>query len=122
MFKACSRCGKIHKVGYECPKAKRIFRSGEERKLRSTNRWKEKSIEIREAANYLCEVCRDQGIYTYTDLEVHHITKVKDDESLLLDNDNLICLCSPHHWQADNDQLDSEYLRQLARKREENKP
>ena len=78
-----------------------------------------KSQEIRERAHHLCEVCKDQGIFTYEDLEVHHIIKIKDDQSRVLDNDNLICLCQEHHKQADNNEIDVDYLRRLAQVREE---
>ena len=120
MYRACPYCGRIHPVGYICPKkSKRIYNGGEERKLRSTNAWTKKSKEIREKAQGLCEVCRDKGIYTYTSLEVHHIEKVRDDKSKLLDNYNLICLCVEHHKMADNGKLDATYLKKLAKKREE---
>lgn len=116
-YKACSRCGKIHDSNYKC-NVNRVYQGGEERRLRSTNAWKDKSLEIRNKASYLCEVCRDQGIYTYNNLEVHHIVKVKDNKDLLLDNYNLICLCTEHHKQADNNELDQDYLRKLAERRE----
>ena len=121
MYKACKYCGRIHPFGYICRKKPKrtIYRGGEERKLRSTNAWTKKSKEIREKAQGLCEVCRDKGAYTYTSLEVHHIEKVRDDKSKLLDNYNLICLCVEHHKQADNGKIDKEYLRKLARKREQ---
>jgi len=118
MFKSCSKCGKIHPTSYVCNANKRIYVGGEERKLRSKNKWTEKSKEIRERANHLCEVCRDEGKYIYNDLEVHHITKVKDDSSKLLDNENLICLCQFHHKEADKGALDIDYLRRLATERE----
>ena len=118
MYKACSKCGKIHPRNYVCGEARRLFQGGEDRKLRSRWKWTQKSREIRERAHHLCEVCKDQGIITYDDIEVHHIVKVKDDESLLLDNYNLICLCAPHHHLADTNQIDSEYLRALVVKRE----
>lgn len=118
MYKACSKCGKIHAYNYIC-ETKRRFSGGEERKLRSRWSWTQKSKEIREKANYLCEVCKAQGIITYDDIEVHHITKVKDDESLLLDNYNLICLCAPCHYKADHNQIDQHFLKELARQREE---
>ena len=35
MFKSCSRCGKIHDSKYRC-NVNRVFRGGEERKLRAT--------------------------------------------------------------------------------------
>ena len=121
MFKSCSRCGRIHQVGHECPKPKRIFTTTEERKLRSKWKWTEKSREIRDKANHLCEVCRDKGEITYDDIEVHHIRKLRDDEGGLLDNYNLIVLCQEHHKQADRNEIDIDYLMRLAKKREESK-
>ena len=120
MFKVCHRCGKIHASNFVCEAGKqpRRYSGGTERVLRSSYKWTEKSKEIRERANYLCEVCRDEGVLTYDGLEVHHIIKVKDDEDLLLDNNNLICLCTAHHKQADNNELDRKYLQDLARQRE----
>lgn len=117
MYKSCSRCGKIHDTRFKC-NAGRVYTGGQERKLRSSYAWTKKSEEIREKANWLCEVCRDRGVYTYDGLEVHHITKLSDDSSKLLDNNNLVCLCVEHHKQADNGEIDADYLRQLARHRE----
>ena len=119
MFKSCSKCGKIHDSKYKCKQAPVRYREiDNERHLRSSNRWKRKSIDIRKKANYLCEVCKDIGIYTYDNLEVHHITKVTQDESKLLDDSNLICLCQEHHKKADNNEIDADYLRALAEIRE----
>lgn len=117
MFKSCSRCGKIHKQGEPCPVRYKCTATDESR-LRNTNAWHKKSLEIREKANYLCEVCKDGGLYTYNSLEVHHITKLKDNPNGLLDDLNLICLCVTHHKQADNNEIDKDYLKQLARHRE----
>lgn len=128
MLKSCSKCGKIHPSNYVCSKGK-IYRGGEERKLRHTNAWKQKSIEIRNKANNMCEVCKDKGLYTkdglitrqsIDSLEVHHITKIREDKTSLLDNYNLVCLCQFHHKQADNNKIDASYLRQLAKAREKN--
>lgn len=117
MYKACSRCGKIHKAGYHCI-THREYKRDNTRQLRSTYKWTLKSQDIRERANYLCEVCRDQGIYNYKDIEVHHIVKVGDDETKLLDDDNLICLCQYHHKQADKGDIDRDYLTKLAQARD----
>ena len=87
--------------------------------MRSRFAWTKKSEEIREKAQYLCEVCRDQGKITYESLEVHHITPLREDSTLLLENNNLVCLCIEHHKQADNSELDRDYLRKLAEYREE---
>ena len=117
MFKACGKCGKIHKENYKCTAGK-IYQGGDERKLRSKYSWTLKSAEIRERANYLCEVCKDKGVIRYDNIEVHHIIKVKSDREKVLDNLNLICLCQEHHKQADKGELDIDYLISLAKKRE----
>ena len=121
MMKACSKCGKIHPYNYQC-QTKRIYVRDDERKLRSKYSWTQKSQEIRERANHLCEVCRDRGIYTYDNIQVHHIVKLKDDKSGLLDDNNLICLCLSHHQQADDGKIDVEYLKELVERRENNPP
>ena len=118
VWKCCSRCGKIHTQGFTCHAGKRIYRGGSERAMRSTYKWTEKSKDIRDKAHYLCEVCKAEGRLTYEGVEVHHITKVKDNTDLLLDDYNLICLCTTHHHAADHNQIDKEYLLSLARQRE----
>ena len=121
MFKACSKCGKIHPSNFICNVRNYDNKDSKEKKLRSQYCWTEKSKQIREDAHHLCEVCRDHGIFTYNNIEVHHIIKVKDDESQLLNDENLICLCAPHHKQADNNEIDKDYLLELARKRISNR-
>lgn len=118
MYKACSKCGKIHPANVKCDKG-REYRGGEERKLRASYAWQKKSMEIRDKAQHLCEVCRDQGVYTYKGLEVHHIDKVKDNPDRLLDDMNLVCLCTEHHKEADQGKLTKDYLIKLAEIREE---
>ena len=116
MYKSCSRCGRIHDTAHQCP---RIYTPKEspQRELRGRYVWAKKSREVREDANHLCEVCRSQGRYVYTDLEVHHITALKDNPALWLDDDNLICLCPEHHHMAESGEIDAEYLRQLVQER-----
>jgi len=118
MYKSCSRCGKIHASTYNCNVGK-VYRGGEERQLRKTYNWTQKSLEIRESSHYLCAVCREEGRYTYDNLEVHHIEKVKDNKDRLLDNYNLICLCQEHHKKADAGEIDKDYLFKLAKQRED---
>lgn len=118
MFKSCSYCGKIHPASQKCHTYQRTYDGGNERKLRSSYSWKKKSEQIRERAHHLCEVCLDEGKFNYDNIEVHHIVKVKDDESKLLDDNNLICLCKYHHKQADEKKIDKEYLFDLVKKRE----
>lgn len=115
-LKSCSRCGKIHPRNYKC-KVGRLYEKTDERGLRSKYAWTLKARQIKEDANGLCEVCKAQGVYTYDDLEVHHIIKLRDDPGGLLEDDNLICLCVYHHKQADDGQLGVEYLRELVKER-----
>ena len=117
MYKSCSRCGKIHDSNFKCNFGK-VYIKDNEHKLRSTNKWTQKSLEIRERANYLCEVCRDEGKITYEGLEVHHIDKIREDETKLLDNSNLVCLCTYHHKLADENAISKDYLRKLAMARD----
>lgn len=121
MYKSCSRCGKIHPVNYKCNVGK-IYRGGRERKLRSTYKWTEKAEQIKRDSNYLCSICIEESIYTYEGLEVHHIEKVRDDETKFLDDYNLICLCTKHHKLADKGKIDKDYLLMLAKERVENTP
>lgn len=117
-LKACSRCGKVHSTSYKC-NHNRYKKDTEARKLRSKNIWHSKSNEIRKKSNYLCSVCREENIFTYKGLEVHHITPIEEDKERLLDNYNLICLCQEHHKQAEIGKIDRDYLYLLARRRED---
>ena len=115
-LKACSRCGKIHPRNYNCTVG-RIYQKTDESKLRSRYAWTKKAKQIKNDDKGLCLVCKAQGVYTYDNLEVHHITKVRDDESKLLDDDNLITLCVYHHKLADAGEINAEYLRKLVAER-----
>ena len=115
-LKTCGKCGKIHSRSYEC-KNKREYGKTEERKLRSKYAWTKKARQIKEDSNGLCEVCRNEGVYTYNGLEVHHIVKLKDNPDGLLDDDNLITLCSYHHKLADEGKISVDYLQKLVAKR-----
>ena len=75
MYKSCTRCGKVHDTNYKC-NHNRYKKDTEARRLRNKSNWHSKSEEIRKASNYLCSVCRAEGIYNYKGLEVHHITPI----------------------------------------------
>ena len=117
MYKACSRCGKVHDSNYKC-NHNRIYKKSDAKELRNKNAWHKKSNEIRRKSKYLCEVCRDERRYTYNNLEVHHIISIKEDKERLLDNYNLICLCQEHHKLAEVGKIDKDYLFELAKQRE----
>lgn len=118
IYKACSRCKCIHPYNYKCT-ANTPVRNDDESKLRNKSKWHRKSEEIREASQYLCAICKEEGIYNYKKLEVHHILKLKERPDLLLDNYNLIALCNEHHRLADEGKIDKDYLFKLAKEREE---
>ena len=122
MFKSCSKCGKIHDTSYTCRAGvKRDYTkyNSEESRLRNTYEWHTKAEQIKKDSKYLCSVCKDKGIYNYKNLEVHHITKIREDKKRLLDNYNLICLCTNCHKLADSGMIDKEYLESLAKQRED---
>lgn len=121
IYKSCSKCGKIHDINFKCKANYKyeVRNDDEARKLRNKNSWKKKAIQIKEDSKYLCELCLEEGIYNYNDLEIHHIRKIKDDKARLLDNYNLICLCRSHHRLADNGTISEDHLFELAKKREE---
>lgn len=119
MLKACAKCGKIHAFNYVCRVNQRAKIITDEAKQRSTYAWTEKSKEVREKANYLCEVCKLKGLYVYEGVEVHHITKLRENAAGLLDNANLVCLCRDCHEKADSGKLDKDLLLRLAQGREE---
>lgn len=122
MLRSCSKCGGLHKIGYICKEGKTNLPkySYEESKLRNTYSWHTKAQDIKANSKYLCAVCLDKKIYNYNNLEVHHITKLKEDKGKLLDNYNLICLCKECHRLADAGMIDKDYLLELARRREDN--
>lgn len=118
MWKSCPKCGRIHQGNYRCNAGRLPRGKTPDQRLRSTNRWTLKAKEIKERSKWLCALCLEEGRYNYDDLEVHHITKLKDAPEKLLDDDNLICLCKYHHELADANKIDAEHLRKLAEARE----
>lgn len=117
--KACSRCGKIHDYNFKCGHLKpNIKYDYKEAKLRNTYEWHQKAEKIKKDSKYLCAVCLDtKKIYNYNNLEVHHITKIKEDTTRLLDDYNLICLCQDCHKLADKGLIKKDYLFKLAEDR-----
>lgn len=116
MLRACSKCGRVHDSSYKCSYYPRADK--EEARLRNLSKWHKKSEEIRDRSFNLCAICQDLGEVNYLGIEVHHIIKLKDDPKGLLDDENLIALCSYHHKKADKGEYDIDYLRQLVRKRD----
>lgn len=108
----------MHKDGEICPVPRK--RSYDvTAKYHNTHAWHTKAEQIKKDSKYLCPLCKEEGVYTYEGLETHHIVKIQDDPDRLLDNYNLIPLCTRHHKMADAGEIDSDHLFELARQREE---
>lgn len=119
MLKACSRCGRIHAAGQCTVKAEKKARNydrsnNDAYQFRQRAKWRRKSKQIREDAQFLCEVCRDKKKLVYEGLSVHHITPLSEDTSIGYEDTNLICLCSQCHELAEAGMIDREYLRRLS--------
>ena len=117
----CSICGIVPR-GHICPyKPKRKPKeSTQARKFRSTKRWLDKSIEIRQRDKYLCKVCMANlystvNQFNFDKLEVHHITSLAEDFDKRLDNDNLITLCNFHHKMAEAGKIPKSELYKLVK-------
>ena len=111
-------CGRIHAVDYMCAKReasrkayREMYRDKQKGKkdIRFTQRWKNKANEIKDRDMGMCQLCirsidmlEGMKVYNYVDTQVHHIIKVRDDESRAFDNDNLITLCRYHHGMVEN--------------------
>lgn len=120
MLKSCPYCGRMHPVGYECPKKPRRKwypkQRGRIERFRSTAAWQKKREEILMRDHYLCRVCLD--VYHHINnrgLSVHHITPLGKDYDQRLDAENLITLCSRHHDEAEHGLIPAGRLRELAK-------
>ena len=117
MLISCSKCGKIHDRSFKCKGSS--LPQTDEQALRSRYKWTKKSSDIRERSFHLCAICKALGDYSPKEVEVHHIIKLRDDPTLLLDDSNLITLCVEHHKAADKGEIEIDYLRKLVKDRDE---
>ncbi len=126
MKKACQYCGKIHKIGYICPKkpmntAKYKKPVNSKEKFRGRQVWKNKREEIRRRDMNVCRLCLtgeftpDHRPRIVTEgLSVHHIVPLENDYDYRLDNDWLITLCPSCHELAEAGKVSAGYLHGLA--------
>lgn len=116
MLVACGRCGKIHERGACEEKPLNTYRKKNTRQvqIRHSTRWQRVREQALERDCYLCRLCLEAGYINNNNLEVHHITKIEDNPSIAYELDNLICLCSNHHHEVENDSTKRDYLRELA--------
>ena len=122
MYKACTKCGRIHDTNHRCYKGESQYRrkNTQANNFRKSYQWICKSEQIRKDSNFLCSVCRSNDTISFEQLEVHHIEPLEENVNRGLDNYNLICLCNECHRQAEAGLIERNYLFQLAKAREEN--
>ena len=76
--------------------------------------------EIKKRDNFLCQIWlrklyRTVTILNYKEaLQVHHIVPIEEDESLWLEDDNLITLCGYHHRLAEQGSIPKEELIEIV--------
>ena len=107
MMKSCSRCGRLHPLGYKCyANSKNYYQHDPEiKKFRNSTAWKKKTEEIKERDKYLCQICLKHNIFNYKDLSTHHIVPVAESEALRLDNHNLITVCESCHKKCERGEI-----------------
>lgn len=116
MKKSCKYCGRVHPIGYECPRKPVRKKRGnrEAERIRNSYAWRQKREEIRERDHYLCRHCLERGRFTRDGLEVHHIIPLEERPELALEDNYLITLCGRDHERAERGEIDRGALLRLA--------
>ena len=113
MLRTCNVCGRIHQEDKMCKRKYPSKKNSIANSFRNTNAWITKREQIKRRDKYLCQVCLMNNIYTYNNLQVHHIIPINIDYSKRLDSDNLITLCTYHHNQAERGLITKEQLLEI---------
>ena len=113
MLRTCNVCGRIHQEDKMCKRKYPNKKNSKANSFRNTNDWINKREQIKRRDKYLCQVCLKNNIYTYNNLQIHHIIPINIDYSKRLDSDNLITLCTYHHHQAEKGLITREQLLEI---------
>lgn len=121
MFKSCTYCGKIHKLGEVCPKApKRAYRGKhhtEAVSIRSSAEWKHFRNRILTRDHYCCRYSFFKKKAIVTDaLEVHHIIPLERAPERAFDESNVITLTREVHELAEAGVIKEQTLQDLLKK------
>ena len=142
MLRSCRYCGRIHDTKVDCgkkPKRMRCESNTEAAKFRRKEIWKQTSLSIRDRDHNLCQVClaqykealahreqanndsleRTPALVIADCISVHHIKSICTHPELALERTNLITLCSQHHEEAENGEINADWLTDLATRAEE---
>lgn len=122
-MKSCAYCGRMHPVGYVCPKKptyKPKDKDSQANKIRSTYAWQQTRERIKQRDNYLCQCCIRNYPGTrrrieYDNLSVHHIISLENDSDKAFIDENLITLCDIHHEMAEAGEITAEALIEIAK-------
>jgi 5-methylcytosine-specific restriction endonuclease McrA len=118
MLRSCTYCSSYHKTTEKCPnKTYRIKEPTKASKFRETWTWRKKSLAIRQLDLFLCLYCKSKSIYTFENLEVHHIIPIVKAWDQRLNDENLITLCSQCHTLAELGEISTDNLYQLIKNR-----
>lgn len=125
-LKSCMYCGRVHDTKFKCKeRARRVtYKKSKAGDLRNTYRWRKKRDFIKGRDKNICQICKEEFLLNRVrmkdkELHVHHITPYKENETLFLDDDNLITLCTYHHEEAEAGKISREHLRRIAIKNNE---
>lgn len=118
-MRSCKWCGRMHPVGYECPKKPKPNsnykrRLTEARSFRNTAAWRRIRAEVNERDAHLCRVCLAAGIRCDEGLSTHHIIPLVETLDYASDPDWIITLCQEHHEAADAGAFNRSELHWLA--------
>lgn len=110
---SCGICGQIHEsneVGYNCPNNRKNGRYNRENltefekqmlRFYASTTWRNTRKTILRRDKY-CQRCfKLYGIYTYKNLEAHHINKLALHWEDRLNLDNIVIVCKSCHRQVD---------------------
>ncbi len=120
----CKHCLKVHEREYDChaktnhKRKYKIEYNKQYDKCYNSRKWKRVRTEVLKDNDYCCEVCKQLGIVNYTDIQVHHITKIIDNDELMFDKSNLLVVCREHHRQIEGMNLNEvvSYVEKLKSK------
>ena len=121
MLVSCRWCGGMHRRGEVCPKkpGRDYTQRGERteaRRVRSSSAWTRRAVQIKARDRYLCLVCLARGVFTWRELEAHHIVPISEAPGLAFEDGNIITLCRDCHALADAGRIDRDTLRALVRR------
>lgn len=118
MLVSCNACGRYHNRGELCPL--RGPRSGPKEesyitRFRSSRAWQKQREYIRNRDKQLCQLCLQNGKYTFSRLQVHHIETIKRAWTKRLDENNLVTLCPACHNLAENGIIKAGELKDIVK-------